>query len=81
MANLVGQVARRFVGQLPTALWDRLATCGRLLIGLPAARAISLDNLEMRRLVGQPILAAAAFQAAFSRPEQSYSTPVGNQHG
>jgi hypothetical protein len=39
--------------QAAEAMWGRLATCGRLAIGL---------------FVGQPILAAAAFQAASSSP-------------
>ncbi len=48
------------VASQPSFLWGRMATCGRLSIGLPLASG----NLPY---VGQPILAAAAFQAGACR--------------
>jgi hypothetical protein len=53
------------------AAWGRLAGVpsgsGRLAIGLPAAPALPEEcQRRLPRYVGQPILAAAAFQAALS---------------
>ena len=47
-----------------TILWGRLATCGRLLIGLQHGHGNPTDQWLSVRNVGQPILAAAGFQPA-----------------
>ena len=62
---------RRFcatAGLRRAAMWGRLVTCGRLLIGLPGLRAMPENSCTIRApaLVGQPILAAAGFQPARS---------------
>jgi len=71
----VGQVGNlRRIANPPAAtnatMWGRLATCGRLAIGLPRATAnLSAPTACLfadRRYVGQAILATAAFQAAFA---------------